>query len=100
VEHAQQTQMAMVSVMMPKYWVARMLKLATTNPLPRKTMALVQNWMNVEFAAATASLKALVTAKEVYWTSAEFAAVMALLKVHATAMVLCLPTVMIALAFA
>jgi hypothetical protein len=32
--------------------------------------------------------------------NAEFAAVMALLKVHATAMVLCLPTVMIALAFA
>jgi hypothetical protein len=63
-------------------------------------MALVQNWMNVEFAAATASLKALVTAKEVYWTSAEFAAVTASRKALAIAMVLCLPTVMIALAFA
>jgi hypothetical protein len=100
-----------------------MLKPATTNPLLRKTMALVQNWTSAEFAvvtasrkalvtaketywtsaafaAVTASRKALVTAKETYWTSAAFAAVMALLKALVIAMVLCLPTVMIALAFA
>jgi hypothetical protein len=59
--------------------------LVTTTQKLQLTILHACNWMNAEFAAVKASLKAHVTAKETYWTSAAFAAVTASLKAHAIA---------------
>jgi hypothetical protein len=66
------------------FQVAQMQRLATTTQTLHQMTNPAYNQMSAEFAVATASLKANVTATETYWMSAEFVVVAASLKASVT----------------
>ena len=63
------------------FWAVRTQMLVIMCPMPRKMMALVLIWTNVESAVDLVSLKALVIVKAMLRTNAEFAAAMVLKQV-------------------